>query len=75
MQREGLEAAFRTLSQLAALDAPAGSDAVTAVIAGITGYFVVSSMQPAPVGVPHLRAYQRAQGEAALAWLRSRLGQ
>lgn len=53
----------------------ADDDDVTAVLAGLAGYFVVSSVEPPPVGVPHVRAFQRAQGEAALAWLRQRLGE
>lgn len=53
----------------------ADPDRATAVLAGLTGYFVYSSVQPPPVGVPHVRAYQRAQGEVALAWLRRRLGE
>lgn len=52
----------------------ADQEAATKVLAGITGYFVYSSLQPPPPAIPHLRAYQRAQGEVALAWLRDRLG-
>lgn len=52
----------------------ADPDDVTAVLAGLTGYFVCASVLPPPVGVPHVRAFQRAQGAAALAWLRERLG-
>lgn len=46
---------------------------VTAVLAGLTGYFVHGSVQPPPPGIPHVRAFQRAQGEVGLAWLRQRL--
>ncbi|SFX47474.1 aminoglycoside phosphotransferase family protein [Streptomyces atratus] len=57
---------------------PLGRDAdpagVTAVLAALTGYFVASSLKPAPPGLPTLRAFQRAQGAAALRWLRGRLG-
>lgn len=52
----------------------ADQTAATTVLAGITGYFVHGSLQPPPPAIPHLRAYQRAQGEVALAWLRRRLG-
>ncbi len=52
----------------------ADPDDVTAVLAGLAGYFVCASVLPAPVGVPHVRAFQRAQGEAALTWLWERLG-
>ncbi|MEU6376368.1 aminoglycoside phosphotransferase family protein [Streptomyces sp. NPDC046909] len=52
----------------------ADPDAVTAALAGLAGYFVSQSLQPPPPGIPTVRAFQRAQGEAALAWLRSRTG-
>ncbi|WP_308121771.1 phosphotransferase family protein [Actinotalea ferrariae] len=50
--------------------AGADPDAVRAVLAGITGYFIEGSVQPAPRGIANLRAFQRAQGVAALGWLR-----
>ncbi|MCM2415136.1 aminoglycoside phosphotransferase family protein [Streptomyces sp. RKAG290] len=50
---------------------PAG---VTAVLTALTGYFVAHSLRPAPPGLPTLRAFQAAQGAAALDWLRRRLG-
>ncbi|MGW8567231.1 aminoglycoside phosphotransferase family protein [Isoptericola sp. NPDC055881] len=55
---------------------PAGTDedAVTAYLVALTGYFVHSSLQPPPPGIPHVRAFQRAQGEVCVAWLRRRLG-
>ncbi|MES5822348.1 aminoglycoside phosphotransferase family protein [Streptomyces sp. RG80] len=46
--------------------------AVTAALAGLAGYFVHASLQPPPPGIPTVRAFQRAQGEAALEWLRAR---
>ncbi|MFF4488432.1 aminoglycoside phosphotransferase family protein [Streptomyces sp. NPDC001544] len=56
---------------------PVGRDAdpaaVTATLAALTGYFLRHSLQPPPPGIPELRAFQRAQGEAALTWLRERL--
>lgn len=56
---------------------PLGRDAdparVTAVLAALTGYFLAHSVRPAPPGLPALRPFQRAQGDAALAWLRTRL--
>ncbi|MGW1725125.1 phosphotransferase [Streptomyces sp. NPDC002306] len=56
---------------------PAGRDAdpgaVTAALAGLAGYFLAHALLPTPPGLPTLRAFQRAQGEAAVAWLRSRL--
>jgi len=49
-------------------------DAVTAFLASMTGYFVHSSLLAPPPAIPHLRAFQRAQGEVCIAWLRRRLG-
>ncbi|MFD4633208.1 phosphotransferase family protein [Streptomyces sp. NPDC058284] len=46
---------------------------VTAALAGLAGYFVGQSLQPAPPGLPTLRAFQGAQGAAAVEWLRRRL--
>ncbi|MFD7711474.1 aminoglycoside phosphotransferase family protein [Streptomyces sp. NPDC059786] len=51
----------------------ADPDGVTATLAGLAGYFIHGSRQPPPPGLPTLRAFQRAQGEAALEWLRTRL--
>ncbi|MGV9304573.1 MULTISPECIES: aminoglycoside phosphotransferase family protein [unclassified Nonomuraea] len=48
--------------------------AVTTVLAAHTGYLVRQGRQPDPPGLPTLRAFQRAQGVAALAWLRARTG-
>ena len=45
---------------------------VTATLAGLAGFFVEHSLRPPPPGLPTLRAFQRAQGDAALAWLRKR---
>ncbi|WP_163184770.1 aminoglycoside phosphotransferase family protein [Cellulosimicrobium sp. SL-1] len=47
-------------------------DAVTSYLAALTGYFLKSSLDPAPPGIPHLRAFQRAQAEVGVAWLRHR---
>lgn len=51
----------------------ADPEGVTAVLAALTGYFVAHSLRPAPPGLPTLRAFQAAQGAAALDWLRGRL--
>lgn len=57
---------------------PLGRDAdpagVTAVLAALAGYFVAHSLHPDPPGLPTLRAFQAAQGAAALDWLRRRPG-
>ena len=44
----------------------------TDVGAGFTGYLMHRSRLPAP-GIPHVRAFQRAQADALLPWLRARL--
>ncbi|ATL26430.1 phosphotransferase [Streptomyces formicae] len=57
---------------------PVGRDAdpagVSATLAALASYFVRGSLQPDPPGLPTLRAFQAAQGAAALDWLRKRLG-
>ena len=50
--------------------AGADRDAVRAVLAGITGYFLREAVQPSPPGLTNLRPFQLAQGVAALDWLR-----
>jgi hypothetical protein len=56
---------------------PLGRDAdprgVTSVLAALAGFFVQQARRPAPPGLPTVRAFQYAQGEAALEWLRKRL--
>jgi aminoglycoside phosphotransferase (APT) family kinase protein len=52
----------------------ADRDAVTAYLVALAGYFVHGSLQPDPPGIPHVRAFQRGQGEVCIAWLRARLG-
>lgn len=42
-----------------------------AVVAGLSGYFAHSALQPAPVGIPNLRRFQGAQARAAVEWLRA----
>jgi Ser/Thr protein kinase RdoA (MazF antagonist) len=54
--------------------ASADPDAVTAVLCALAGVFTYLSRQPDPPGLPTLRAFQRAQGEVALDWLRQRTG-
>lgn len=46
-------------------------DAVHAVLAAVTGYFVQAAVLPAPVGIMNIRAFQLAQGVQALRWLRT----
>jgi hypothetical protein len=49
-------------------------DAINAVIASLTGYFLAHARRSPPPGIPTLRAFQAAQGDIALAWLRERAG-
>lgn len=48
-------------------------DAVTCRIATMTGYFVRASLDDPPPAIPHVRAFQRAQAEVCIPWLRKRL--
>ena len=48
--------------------------AITAVVCAIAGFFVGEGLQPAPPGLPTLRAFQAAQGEVARSWLALRTG-
>ena len=61
---------------LAAHPVTRGADpaAVTAVVAALAGYFIHRSRRPGPPGLPTVRAFQAAQGEVALDWLRARTG-
>jgi aminoglycoside phosphotransferase (APT) family kinase protein len=49
-------------------------DDFDAILCSVAGYFVVRGLDPPPPGLPTVRAFQAAQGEVALAWLKSRLG-
>ena len=51
----------------------ADRDAVLTVVAGWAGWLQWMSGLPAPPGIPHLRAFQRAQAEPTLGWLRQLL--
>jgi len=47
---------------------------IDAVVAAMAGYFLQHADLPPPPGIPSVRAFQRAQGDVALAWLGRRLG-
>ena len=47
---------------------------VTAVLAGLAGSFADLARQPAPPGLPTLRAFQQAHADALIPWVRARLG-
>jgi len=49
-------------------------EAIDAVLCSLAGYFVVRALESPPPGIPTVRAFQVAQGEVALAWLRERVG-
>lgn len=49
-------------------------DAVTAILAGVAGFFTAQALGPPEPGLPGLRPFQDAQGVAARAWLRERTG-
>ena len=51
----------------------ADPEAVTTYAVALAGFFVHESF-PDPPGIPHVRAFQRAQVEVCLDWLRVRLG-
>src|SRR5690606_2630272 len=51
----------------------ADPDAVRVALAGLTGSFVLGSLQPPPRGIPNLRAFQAGQAGPAARWLRSML--
>jgi aminoglycoside phosphotransferase (APT) family kinase protein len=53
---------------------PVDDDAIDAVIASLSGYFLAHARRSPPPGIPTLRAFQAAQGDIALAWLRERAG-
>jgi Ser/Thr protein kinase RdoA (MazF antagonist) len=50
----------------------ADPDVVTVLLAAVCGFFVSHSFHSPPPGLPTLRAFQAAQGEVALAWLKRR---
>ncbi len=52
----------------------AGTDALTAVVAAIAGFFTREGLQPDPPGLPTLRAFQAAQGDVARSWSARRTG-
>ncbi|MER7456379.1 phosphotransferase [Micromonospora sp. NPDC126480] len=49
-------------------------DTLTGFYAGLAGFFLDGARRPPPPGIPTVRAFQRAQGEALLPWVASRLG-
>ena len=68
------DAAFDVASVLGAHPVFVGlpAESIDGFLAGMAGYFIDSARQPAPLGLPTLRNFQQAQGEAAIDWLRER---
>ena len=49
-------------------------DEITAVLAGLVGYFLDGARLPPPPGLPTVRSFQALQGRELGLWLRDRLG-
>ena len=62
------EALLRRHPAISAVD----PHAITAAVAAVAGFFTHRALQPAPPGLPTLRAFQAAQGEVARRWLAQR---
>jgi phosphotransferase family enzyme len=63
-----------TALEMTSVPAAADPDAVTALVVALAGFFTRGATLPPPPGLPHLRAFQAAQGEVARAWVRERIG-
>ncbi|MGC5018304.1 phosphotransferase family protein [Micromonospora sp. DT47] len=63
------EALLRRLPLTADVD----PDALTGVYAGLAGFFTDMARRPAPRSIPTIRAFQQAQADALLPWIRQRL--
>jgi aminoglycoside phosphotransferase (APT) family kinase protein len=48
----------------------ADEDGLVAVLAGVAGFFADAARQPPPKGLPTVRAFQQAQADAVVSWLR-----
>jgi hypothetical protein len=49
--------------------------ALTAMVAAVAGFLITVGMEPLPWHAPEVRAFQLAEGAAAVTWLRRRLGE
>ena len=54
-----------------AAETGANPDDLVAVLIGLAGFFLDTARRPPPPGIPTVRAFQRAQGDAVLAWVRA----
>jgi hypothetical protein len=59
---------------MSAVGTAAEPDRLLPLVTAIAGYFVVGALRPPPPGLPTVRAFQAAQGEVALRWLRELTG-
>ena len=61
-----------TTALLYAYAATGGADLadLTAVLAGLGGYFSDNARREPPRGLPTVRAFQQAQADAVVSWLR-----
>jgi hypothetical protein len=57
------------LLELSAAGRGADQRKVAAIVCALGGYFTYQSLQPAPPGLPTVRAFQAAQGEVTRRWL------
>jgi len=48
-------------------------EALTLLVVALCGYFTRQGLEPDPPGLPTVRPFQRAQGDATRAWLRHRV--
>jgi aminoglycoside phosphotransferase len=62
------------LLALSAASSAVDRDVVAVLAAAFGGFLVGHSLRPPPPGLPTLRAFQRAQGEVASAWVRRLTG-
>lgn len=64
----------QTFIGMSGLTHGADTDAITASVVALAGYFSFQATLPDPPGLPTLRAFQRAQGEVARHWVARRIG-
>lgn len=55
------------------LFAQVGENEINGVAAGLSGYFLATSLLPDPPGLPTLRAFQQVQGQRLIDWLERRV--
>jgi aminoglycoside phosphotransferase (APT) family kinase protein len=63
----------RDMLERCATESGADPGDLIAVLVGLAGFFLDAARRPPPPGIETVRAFQRAQGDAVLAWLRELL--